>query len=70
MRSYRDIGHGVPGLAGRSAHVGRDRPLAVVHARDEAQFERAAFALRKAYRLGSAPAPASPVLDRKGPETR
>ncbi|WP_119275154.1 thymidine phosphorylase [Taklimakanibacter deserti] len=61
---------GLTGLAGRSAHVGRDRPLAVVHARDETQFERAAFALRKAYRLGDAPAPASPVLDRIGPETR
>ena len=61
---------GLTGLAGRSAHVGRDRPLAIVHARDETQFERAAFALRKAYRLGKAPAPASPVLDRIGPETR
>jgi len=61
---------GLTALAGRSAHVGRDRPLAVVHARDETQFERAAFALRKAYRLGDAPAPASPVLDRIGPETR
>jgi thymidine phosphorylase len=61
---------GLTGLAGRSAHVGRDRPLAVVHARDETQFERAAFALRKAYRLGDAPALVSPVLDRIGPETR
>jgi thymidine phosphorylase len=61
---------GLTSLAGRAAHVGRHRPLAVVHARDEAQFERAAFALRKAYRLGDASLPASPVLDRIGPETR
>ena len=61
---------GLTGLAGRSAPVGTDRPLAYIHARDEAQFERAARALRKAYRLGAAPAPASPVLDRVGPETQ
>ncbi|MGE3875107.1 MAG: thymidine phosphorylase, partial [Parvibaculaceae bacterium] len=61
---------GLTSLAGRAAQVGRHRPLAVVHARDEAQFERAAFALRKAYRLGSAPPPASPVHDRIGPGTR
>jgi thymidine phosphorylase len=61
---------GLTGLARRGAHVGRDRPLAFVHARDEATFERAAFALRKAYRLGDAPAPPSPVLDRIGSETR
>jgi thymidine phosphorylase len=61
---------GLTDLAGRSAHVGRDRPLAVIHARNDTQFERAAFALRKAYRLGEKSAPASPVLDRIGPETR
>ena len=61
---------GLTGLAGRAARVGRDRPLAIVHARDEATFERAAFALRKAYRLGDAPPPASPVLARMGSETR
>jgi thymidine phosphorylase len=61
---------GLTGLANRGAHVGRDRPLAVVHARDETTFERAAFALRTAYRLGSAPALASPVLERVGSGTR
>jgi thymidine phosphorylase len=61
---------GLTALAGRASRVGRDRPLALVHARDEATFERAAFALRKAYRLGSAAAPASPVLDRIGSKTR
>jgi thymidine phosphorylase len=61
---------GLTDLAGRSARVGRDRPLAMIHARDQTAFERAAFALRKAYRLGDAPGASSPVLDRIGPETR
>jgi thymidine phosphorylase len=61
---------GLTGLAGLAAHVSRDRPLALVHARDETTFERAAFALRKAYRLGSQPAPASPVLDHIGPKSQ
>lgn len=61
---------GLTGLAGRAAHVGRDRPLALVHARDETTFERAAFALRKAYRLGSQPPAVSPVLDRMGSTAR
>jgi thymidine phosphorylase len=65
-----DLAVGLTGLAGIGARVGRDRPLAVVHARDETDFERAAFALRKAYRLGDMPAPASPVLDRIGPDTK
>ncbi|MGE0237566.1 MAG: thymidine phosphorylase [Parvibaculaceae bacterium] len=61
---------GLTGLAGKTAHVGRHRPLALVHARDEAAFERAAFALRTAYRLGEGATLTSPVLDRIGPETR
>ena len=60
---------GLTGLAGRSAQVGRDRPLAIVHARDEAAYERAAKAVREAYRLGDPPASAAPILDRIGPET-
>ncbi|MGE0007178.1 MAG: thymidine phosphorylase [Parvibaculaceae bacterium] len=60
---------GLTGLAGLSAGVGRDRPLAMVHARDEASCERAAAAVRRAYRLGNAPAPLPPVLDRIGAGT-
>lgn len=60
---------GLTDLAGRSAHAGRDRPLAVIHARDEASFERAAHTVRQAYRLGEALAVSSPVLTRIGPET-
>ena len=60
---------GLTELAGRSARVGRDHPLAIIHARDEASFERAAATVRQAYRLGEAPALSSPVLTRIGPET-
>jgi thymidine phosphorylase len=60
---------GLADLAGKSAHVGRDRPLAVIHARDDASFARAAQTVRRAYRLGEAPAVSSPVLTRIGPET-
>ena len=60
---------GLTDLAGRSARVGRDRPLAFIHARDMASFERAAETVRHAYRLGEAPAVSSPVLTRFGPGT-
>jgi thymidine phosphorylase len=59
---------GLSELAGRSVRVGRDHPLAVIHARDQASFERAAATVRHAYRLGEAPALSSPVLTRIGPE--
>jgi thymidine phosphorylase len=59
---------GLTDLAGLAARVGRDQPLAVIHARDEASFARAVDMVRKAYRLGEAPQPASPVLTRIGPE--
>lgn len=48
-------------LAGLGAAVGPGRPLARVHARDEATAERAAAAIRRAYRLGR-PVPARPVV--------
>ena len=59
---------GLSELVGRSARVGRDHPLAVIHARDQASFERAAATVRHAYRLGEAPALSSPVLTRIGPD--
>jgi thymidine phosphorylase len=58
---------GFTALAGKGERVGKDRPLATVHARDRTAFEKAASALRKAYRLGESPAPAKPVIDRIGP---
>lgn len=59
---------GLTELAGTGALVGRDRPLAVIHARDEASFSRAAEILRASYRLGDEPPVSSPVLTRIGPD--
>jgi hypothetical protein len=42
----------------------------VIHARDEAAFERAAATLRQAYRLGEKSGQKPAVLDRIGPEVR
>ncbi len=49
-------------LALLGAQVGPDRPLAIMHARDEAGAERAAATLRKAYTIGEAPPAPSPVV--------
>ncbi len=57
---------GLTELAGRGVSVGRDRPLALIHARDEASFARAAETVRGSYRLGEAPPVSSPVLTRIG----
>ncbi len=48
--------------------VGRDRPLAVIHARSAAEAEAAAATLRQAMTItdGPAPAPVSPVIRRIG----
>lgn len=46
-----DFSVGLEDLAGVGDEVGPDRPLAVVHARDEASAERAAEAVRAAYLL-------------------
>jgi thymidine phosphorylase len=48
---------GLAELAGVGAEVGTARPLATVHARDEAGAERAAAAVRAAYRLAAAGEP-------------
>ena len=47
---------GLTDLAGIGEAVGPDRPLAVVHARDEAAVAAAAETIRRAYRLGDPPA--------------
>jgi thymidine phosphorylase len=58
---------GLTGIAPVGADVGPDRPLAVVHARDEASWEAAAAQLRGAVRTGDrAPAPAPAVTARVG----
>jgi len=56
---------GLAGVAPVGAQVGPDRPLAIVHARDEAGFEAAERALRAAVRLGDeAPAERPAVAGR------
>jgi thymidine phosphorylase len=57
---------GLTELKGLGAEVGRDGPLAMIHARDEASFARAAHIVRSSYRLGAAPPVSSPVLTRIG----
>ncbi len=49
-------------LAPLGAAVGPDRPLAIMHARDEASAERAARTLRTAYSVGDAQPAPSPVV--------
>jgi thymidine phosphorylase len=58
---------GLTSLAGKGAEVGKERPLAVIHARNEDGFARAASLIRKAYKLGRAPRPRDPVIERIGP---
>jgi len=53
---------GLAQIAPVGAPVGPDRPLAVVHARDEAAAEAAAEALRAAVRVDEAAPEAAPVV--------
>ena len=56
---------GLTGLAARHQQIEVGEPLALVHARDEASFERAAEALRRTYRITqSASQPTPPVIER------
>jgi thymidine phosphorylase len=56
---------GITWLAGLGDHVGPDRPLAIVHARNDAQVQQATQLLRAAYSLTGRAAPAqAAVLDR------
>ncbi len=58
---------GLTELAGIGTEVSPDRPLAIVHARDEAAAEAAAAALRAAYRIGEeAPCRAVLITSRLG----
>ena len=56
---------GLTWLAGQGDHVGPDRPLALVHARNDNQVRQATQLLRAAYHLTGKPAIAQPaVIDR------
>ena len=58
---------GLTALAGKAARVGKDAPLAMIHARDEAGYEKAAAVILGAYRLGAAPRKTPVVIARIGP---
>lgn len=58
-----DLSVGFTAFAPVDSEVSRERPLAVVHARDEADFDRAAARIRSAVRVGPEPrASAGPVV--------
>jgi thymidine phosphorylase len=61
-----DHGVGLAGLAGVGDEVGPERPLCIVHARDEAGFAAAARRIAAAYMIGEPPAVAHAVLARPG----
>ena len=53
---------GLTALAGIGAEAGPDRPLAMIHARDEASLERAASRLVSAYGIGTEKTEPGPVV--------
>jgi thymidine phosphorylase len=62
-----DVAVGLAAIRGVGDAVGRDRPLAVIHARTAAEAEAGAAALRRAVTVGErAAGPGSPVLRRIG----
>jgi thymidine phosphorylase len=52
---------GLSALAARNSAIGRDVPLAILHARDEQAARAAEAMVRSAYRLGKTTAPQPPV---------
>jgi thymidine phosphorylase len=60
---------GLSELAGIGEQVGPDRPLAIVHARDEAGFAAAEARLRRAYSLGDDAAGHGPLIAERITET-
>jgi thymidine phosphorylase len=70
MRAADPIDHsvGFTALAGLGATVGKDAPLAMVHAKDESAAVRAEKSLRAAYAIGEKSSPANEVIyERIGP---
>jgi thymidine phosphorylase len=62
-RHHDPIDHsvGLAELAGKGSESGSERPLAIIHGRDEASVEEAANIVRKAYVIGESPEPSPPV---------
>ena len=62
---------GLSNLAGKGERLDAERPIAIIHARDEGSFAQAAEILRAAYIVdGDAPARSPVVRERIGPEAR
>ena len=59
-----DLSVGFSGLAGLGTPVDAKTPLGCVHAKNEADAERAGSLLRAAYRLGARPEPSATVYER------
>jgi thymidine phosphorylase len=59
---------GLTQLVGKGAAVERGQPLALVHARDEASYQRAATMVVQAYRLGEAGRTGPVIIERIGPD--
>ena len=55
---------GLTALDGKAASVEKSNPLAIIHARDEAGFERAQKIIRAAYKLGKPKRPTPCVIER------
>ncbi|MEC5319442.1 thymidine phosphorylase [Brenneria populi subsp. brevivirga] len=56
---------GINEMVSLGERVDRQRPLAVIHANSEAQWQRAANAVRAAITLGEAPAEKTPIIYRR-----
>jgi thymidine phosphorylase len=69
QRAEDKIDHsvGLSNLLGKNFISNFEHPLCMVHARDEASFERAAHIIRGAYKVGDTPAEIPPVIERVGP---
>jgi thymidine phosphorylase len=59
---------GLTALAGKGEETGNQRPLAIIHARDEHSCAEAEAIVRKAYLIGEAPAKTALVHETIGPE--
>ena len=71
-RAEDSIDHsvGLTALAGVGEEVGKDNPLAIVHARDDASAAAAAATIRAAYRIGDPPKGRREIYERIGGDAR
>jgi len=58
---------GLDQLLGKSFVADNNTPLAMIHAKDEADYEKAAATVKAAYVIGDAPQEYSPILERVAP---